>query len=484
MKKKIVYMMIAGLGLSTLSSCNDWLDVSPREEVKVKENFTAESGFKEALTGVYLLMKSNSLYGRELTYGMADVLAQQWGNLSSSDRHYQLLSYDYGAANSEEIIADVWSEAYNAIANVNVLIGHIDEAPEVLFTANNRAVIRGEAYALRAMLHFDLLRLFAPSPAQGTDRRGIPYVTRYGKDTTAFSTVGVCLERILSDLAVAASELKADPVYEKRGDMADDESYLQNRGYKLNYYAVRLLQARVNLYKGDFTEALEAAKEVIGQAYFTWTPSYEITTTDENARNRMFTQELLFGVYATNLADRYDDDFTRIFVKSNSNYTAKSWPDIFEVSKPGYSGDYRYAYLTSLSPDGYNRYSSKWRQPAGNALVSEVANTIPLIRLSEAYYIAAEAAFELSGKVADGVGYLNTVRTKRNIMEELPATLTPDEFREEIYKEYAKEFIAEGQLFFYYKRMNVSSIPNLPYGVEFTPDTYVVPIPSEEISNR
>ncbi|MDE7073922.1 MAG: RagB/SusD family nutrient uptake outer membrane protein [Odoribacter sp.] len=477
MRKKIVYMMIAGLGLSTLSACNDWLDVSPREEVKVEENFTAESGFKEALTGVYLLMKSNSLYGRELTYGMTDVLAQQWGNLPSTDKHYQLLSYDYEAANSEEIIADVWSEAYNAIANANVLINHIDEAPEVLFTANNRAVIRGEAYALRAMLHFDMLRLFAPSPAQGIDRRGIPYVTRYGKDTTAFSTVGDCLERILSDLAVAADELKADPVYEQRGDMADDESYLQNRGYKLNYYAVRLLQARVNLYKGDFTEALAAAKEVIGQSYFTWTPSYEITTTDENARNRMFTQELLFGVYATDLADRYDDDFTRIFVKSDYY-----WGQLFETSKPGYSGDYRYAYLTSVSADGYSRYSSKWRQPAGNSLSLSVANTIPLLRLSEAYYVAAEAALELSGNVADGVGYLNTVRTKRNIMEELPATLTPDEFREEIYKEYAKEFIAEGQLFFYFKRTDRASIPNY-YGT-FTPDTYIVPIPSEEISNR
>lgn len=477
MSKKIVYMMMLGLGLLTLSSCNDWLDVSPREEVKVKENFTTESGFKEALTGVYLLMKSNSLYGRELTYGMADVLAQQWGYLSSSDKHYQLLSYDYTAANSEEIIADVWSEAYNVIANANVLINYIDEAPEALFTANNRAIIRGEAYALRAMLHFDLLRLFAPSPAQGIDRRGIPYVTRYGKDTTAFSTVGVCLERILADLAMAASELKADPVYEQRGAMTDDESYLQNRGYKLNYYAVRLLQARVNLYKGDFTAALEAAREVIGQSYFTWTPAHEITTTDENNRNRMFIQELLFGVYATNLADRYDEDFTRVFVKGDYY-----WGQLFETSKPGYSGDYRYAYLTSVSADGWDRYSSKWRQPADNSLSSSVANTIPLLRLSEAYYIAAEAAFELSGNVADGIGYLNTVRTKRNIMEELPLTLTSDEFREEIYKEYAKEFIAEGQLFYYFKRTDRTSIPN--YWGTFTPDVYVVPIPSEEISNR
>lgn len=475
MRKNVIYMIL-GLVLPVLSSCNDWLNVSPKEEVKVEENFESESGFKEALTGVYMLMKSTSLYGRELTYGLADVLAQQWGYLSSSDKHYPLLSYDYTATDSEEIIDGIWAQGYNAITNVNVLIDYIDRAPESLFTASNRAVIRGEAYALRAMLHFDLLRLYAPAPAQGADRRGIPYVTRYGKDTTGFSTVAVCLNRILTDLEVAATELKADPVYEQRTETAIDESYMQNRGNKLNYYAVRLLQARVNLYKGDNNAALSAAREVIGQTYFSWTPAHEITAAEEN-RNRVFTEELLFGLYTTEIADNYDSDFTLVYIKGDYY-----WGNLFETTKTGYSGDYRYAYLTYYDQGKYNRYSTKLRQQTGNSLTSDYGNTMPLLRLSEAYYIAAEAAFELSGNVADGVGYLNTVRTRRNIPEELPESLTADDFREEIRKEYAKEFICEGQLFFYYKRTNRASIPD--YWGSFTPEAYVLPIPSEEISNR
>lgn len=478
MRNKILYTVL-GLTFLSLSACSDWLDVSPKEEVKVDENFEHESGFREALAGCYMLLKSTSLYGRELTYGMVDVLAQQWGNLPSTNNHYDLSRYDYTSANSEELIRKVWSEAYNVVANTNVLIEYVDKAPESIFTATNQSIIRGEAYALRAMIHFDLLRLFAPLPAEGADQRGIPYVTGYGKDTTAFSTVAVCLERILSDLATAVSELKVDPVNEQRGETAVDESYLQNRGYKLNYYAVRLLQARVQLYKGDYGAALEAAREVIGQRYFVWTPSHEITTPNEDSRNRVFTEELLFGVYATDLANRYDEDFTRVFVKGDYY-----WGNLFETSKAGYSGDYRYVYLTSPSADSYSRYSSKLRQQTGNSLASDYGNILPLLRLSEAYYIAAEAAFRQTGEVTDGVGYLNTVRTQRNIMEELPATLTADEFREELRKEYAKEFIAEGQLFFYYKRLNLPSIPNLPWGVAFTADTYIVPIPSEEITNR
>ena len=77
MGNKILYTVL-GLTLLVLSACNDWLNVSPKEEVKVDENFEHESGFKEALAGCYMLLKSTSLYGRELTYGMADVLAQQW----------------------------------------------------------------------------------------------------------------------------------------------------------------------------------------------------------------------------------------------------------------------------------------------------------------------------------------------------------------------------------------------------------------------
>ena len=65
-------------------------------------------------------------------------------------------------ASPTSIIAGIWSTAYNSIANANSLLKHLDET-DVPFHGDNKAIIKGEALALRAMLHFDLLRCFGVS---------------------------------------------------------------------------------------------------------------------------------------------------------------------------------------------------------------------------------------------------------------------------------------------------------------------------------
>ena len=85
----------------------------------------------------------------------------------------------------------------------------------------------------------------------------------------------------------------------------------------------------------------------------------------------------------------------------------------------------------------------------------------PLIRLSELYLIAAECV-GLQGEmnVADAVGlYLNPLRQARNEMP-LEITISTTQLREYIQNEYIREFVGEGQTFFYYKRNELSTIPS------------------------
>lgn len=71
--KRCLYLCV--VMLATVS-CNDWLDVEPKSQVKDKDLFSSETGFKEALSGVYSIMTQEYLYGKELTFGMLGVLAQ------------------------------------------------------------------------------------------------------------------------------------------------------------------------------------------------------------------------------------------------------------------------------------------------------------------------------------------------------------------------------------------------------------------------
>ena len=102
---------------------------------------------------------------------------------------------------------------------------------------------------------------------------------------------------------------------------------------------------------------------------------------------------------------------------------------------------------------------------------------MPVLRKSEAYYIAAECLKDSNPKRA--VELLNLVREARNLsLYPLPETLTANEIQEEVGKEYRKEFLAEGQMFYYYKRLNADRIEGA--GVSAT-NVYVLPMPDTEI---
>ncbi|MBR5860260.1 MAG: RagB/SusD family nutrient uptake outer membrane protein, partial [Bacteroidaceae bacterium] len=75
--KKIIYIsIVAIMGTLPFASCSDWLDVTPNTDVPAKELFTTENGFKSALAGLYISMTEEDTYGKNLSYGMVDQLAQ------------------------------------------------------------------------------------------------------------------------------------------------------------------------------------------------------------------------------------------------------------------------------------------------------------------------------------------------------------------------------------------------------------------------
>ena len=98
-----------------------------------------------------------------------------------------------------------------------------------------------------------------------------------------------------------------------------------------------------------------------------------------------------------------------------------------------------------------------------------------MIRISEMYYIKAEA--EIDNDPEQAYQILKDFLIYRGIAN--PKIRTP---RELLDSEYKKEFFGEGQLFFYYKRLNRSSIPSA-YGtseVNMSSNQYVVPVPDGE----
>jgi hypothetical protein len=93
------------------------------------------------------------------------------------------------------------------------------------------------------------------------------------------------------------------------------------------------------------------------------------------------------------------------------------------------------------------------------------------------YLIAAESE---SSPVVAVNEYVNPLRAHRGVSELDATATTQSQLDEEIRVQYRREFIGEGQLFYYYKRLNVQKLPTL---ATFTSSdkVYKLPIPNVEI---
>lgn len=467
--------------LMGFTSCNDWLDVQSKIDIKEDQMFNSESGYWDALVGVYSGMTSNSLYGMELTMGAIDILACNYDvdNGYFSQGTYNLSRYNYLSTNTRPTIDAIWSGMYNLIANDNNILRRLESANKGMFKDDNYNLIKGEALALRAYLHFDLLRLFGKSFAMDPDAKAIPYVREFGKDKTPVSTVKEVTDLALQDLEEAVECLKNDPVQDRMYNT--DNIYLMYRSNRMNLYASQALMARIYMYRGteqDKEKALAIAEDLIDdekQSVFYLSRSNQMGT------NRILSNEAFFTLYKDDLSEVFKNNFTFSFdqygnlQRTNKFCVRKAViDDIFETGQYGYTKDGRLKNQFVDSQAGF-WFLTKFEQRDGDN--QPARNRIPLLRISEMYYIAAECtkdperARELMEDVwyYRGYGYpdlgINTLEDAKKF----------------VAKEYRREFYGEGQLFFYYKRNNVSVIPNCKVNItDRLESVYVLPIPEDE----
>lgn len=452
-------------------ACNDWLNVKPKTEMEAEDLFSTEEGFKDALAGTYTMMTKSSLYGRELTFGLVDVVAQQWSNIGSNHRYANALKYEYEATNTKPMIDTIWSNMYNAIANANSILSYIDES-KVIFTGDNKEIIKGEALALRAYLHFDLLRLFCSNSSSTSAEDGIPYVDELTKQVTLSVSPKEVIERVLQDLTDAATCLVNDPILTGREvSTSEDGGYLVNRNYHLNYYAVMGLMARVNMYAGNTTEARRCAMTVIeaheNQELFPWGTRSEVLNETRELRDRTFSSEHLFALNIRKL----DDYIEGYFMSTSVPLLTRISPESLYIA----GNDFRKFFFETTSYVG-NVPSKLWQMDGvivNSQLVTPKRDRMPMLRLSEMYYIVAECD---KATPITAIARLNEVLANRGYddTELLDPTVvnSADAVQEEILKEFQREFICEGQLFFYHKRMKDAQIGSVTANYVFPkPDT-------------
>lgn len=473
------------LACSTMMvSCDSWLQVKPYDKISEGELQKSEEGYQKMLNGIYIDLNSDALYGQSLSVEMIEVMGgayaigtdnSVWGN------YKDLSNYQYGTEYWRNRLDQTWNKAYALILNCNKILENIDQNQD-LFTGGNYYAVKGEALALRAMLHFDMLRLFGPVYAKDSDKKAIPYYNKQTNSPEPILTAKEVAEKVVADLEEARILLANDPVKTEgtlmSGSQDGTSNFMRYRALRLNYYAVEALLARVNLYMGNKTEAFKYATDVIktaDQGIFPFVDKSLVIGSPADP-DRIFSSEVLFALTNTSRSKIHKNfyDPSRL-----PNYVFRMDDNLMSnivyggaATTGGYQDDYRYR--ANWIATGSNRYFYKYSDMVANGSIQNTM--IPMIRLGEMFLIAAESQ---SDNLANGVQYVNALRRNRGVAN--LQTLTPDLLK----YEYIRELYGEGQLFYLYKRLNSDIITssNANKNPKASDLIFVVPLPDSETEN-
>ncbi|MDR1092346.1 MAG: RagB/SusD family nutrient uptake outer membrane protein [Prevotella sp.] len=514
MKNKKIYIAAILLAL-ICNACNDWLDVDPVGKVLEEKQFSTEDNIQHALNGLYRQMTGGNLYGGQLSQTSVELMAHYYlyPTSSFSDEvpllFYNLSTHSYWSAGPMKKLTGIWTDAYKTLLNINNYIKGVNESKAVM-SEDHRNILLGEAYGLRAYLHFDLYRLFCPYNAGATDKV-LPYnrsanitLNHDGYKDDVYCTPGEYLDFLFKDLEEAKKLLQEDPIQDAgSGSITNDlrEDFYKNRNRRMNYYALKGLEARILQYLGRDSEAAAAAKEITDRIeedkIFHWVNISKMV----EYRNYIFFSEVVFGINNINskssarnlylgdniLKEVYvvneNNLFKNIF-KEYSNQVQAGNPsprDILDIRAWQWDLSEILTIQTIYYPTDASYVSYKYKTES--QMIPAVNSLQVLMRVSEMYYIQAESALK-SGQRDIAINLLNEVLRHRglNIDYLLKVDASDSEIRAHLTREYYREFFGEGQVYFYHKRLQSPEMfkGNGEGSVAVGTNTYAAPVPDTE----
>nr|WP_299344170.1 RagB/SusD family nutrient uptake outer membrane protein [Allomuricauda sp.] len=380
-------------------ACDDELSgLQPFSQGNPETFFTSLANFQTGVDGAYAQIRNYYANPGSGYQGIPDILSDNVVLVQTGRRSNELY-YDYRyEANNAGALVLYWSEAYEAVNAANLVIGQIDN----LADSPEKDNILGQALAIRAFAHFDLVRLYAQIPTQSggaNSSLGVVYVKVEDGDTgdpfaqPARETVGSNYTEIIGDLEAAA------------GLVADE-----NGEGRIDRDGVYGILSRVYLYNGEYQKAIDAANQVSTPlaAGADLLDVYEDTTNDG----------IVFELAIDTGVETGSDDVPAagnnvgvLYSQSNATSTISEYAVEFEFFNSIDANDLRLPVIQFVGTNQDNDYNAV-RKFLGEAGQVNGRLDIKAVRAAEVLLNKAEAQFEL-GQEGAALTTLDQLRAQR-----------------------------------------------------------------------
>ena len=423
--KKLQHFVI--ICFTLIASCDQALDIDADGTIS-GDVLSNTARLEEALLGAYFNLGgiSDGALGGELLGGdfalIATLLAHDndtelsWDDVNGPDYSNFI---DKEIINTNIRVEANWLRAYETINAVNNVLANIQNADDA-----NRNRIQGEALAIRGLLYFEMVRLWAPQfSASATSDLAIPILLDPVLDigdieSPSFSTVDQVYTQAENDLMAASTLLQP----------------FGTNGTRISHFGCEAYLARLFLQKGVafIDDAFDHANTVISSNQFSLT-----TSPIAAFNNSTNSTEDIFAIQQTSTNTAGDIRTGTGIVNFFSSITGSglgaariiqnSFDSNIPVNSPRFgNGDLRGSIDTGITSSSsasdivgafYQNLRNNDPEILSPAKFSRADQVLPVLRLAEMHLIRAEAIFEQNPLIIDPLALddLNEVRTRAGL---------------------------------------------------------------------
>jgi len=398
---KLSKIFLPLIAATALTGCDSFLDIQPVGKVIP----TTADEFRSLITEGY----SNVPYDRGLTSFRTDEVLLD-ATMDANDLSSYLDIWRWNDTSSDENTASFsWRTFYHVLFIANYTI-----ESEKLMTDGSGDEIRqmvGEAYMLRALMHFNLVNLYAPAYTTCTPETTKAVLLKLDSDVESVlsrNTVAEVYKSILDDLDSAEEYLNTD-------------TWETGYNYRFNTLSPDAMRSRVYLYMGKWEESLAASERVIAKHPQLSDINTELPNAYNSVENIVALEQTMQSQYART-------------IKINRNFYSKF--SSTDLRRRAYFKQVTTSNIT-LVKGGSNTYSCTFRS-------------------GEMYLNAAEAAWHL-GQYDDAREYTEKIYAVRytdgGAAKTAAIEATDDtDVLDEILEERARELAFEGHRWFDLRR--------------------------------